>query len=614
MPRGYPIPVDIIRRVQDLRRLFPFIRPYSQLLVLAFVLLAVTSAVETGIVLLLGPLFNQWAGIPLGPEGGFVDKFAFLRDLLGIGEDNFTRIAVALVIFSFLKGVFLYFAEYSMSYTGQRVVADLRKRLYGHLLGQSLSFFALNPTGRLMSRLVVDTERLQLMVSRMLTDLMRQVSLFVCFLILMIYIDWLLSLFAFVVAPLVVALALTLGRRVRRAGQESQENLEEMSHLLQETIAGHRTVKAFCMEEYEAGRFRELNRLQVRVNVQAARIGALGSPVTELIGYVSFVPFLLYAHSQIQQGFSLGAFVVFIVALFRLYEPVRKLSRMHLHFQHGFAASTRIFQLLDTRQEVARVPDAPPLALLSREIRFEDVTFTYEDGATAALQDIDLSIRQGEVVALVGPSGAGKTTLASLIPRFLDVSRGRVAIDGTDIRQVDLDSLRDQVAMVTQEVFLFNDTVRDNIGYGRENCSREEIEEAARAAFIHDVVTALPSGYETDIGEWGEKLSGGQRQRLAIARAILKQAPILILDEATSALDSESERLVQEALDHLMANCTTLVIAHRLSTIQRADRIVVMDSGRIVEQGDHRTLLKTSGLYRRLYQLQFSAPGVGGND
>ena len=401
---------------------------------MAFALLAVTSAVEIGIVLLLGPLFNQWAGIPLGPEGGFVDKFAFLRDLLGIGDGDFTRIAVALVIFSLLKGVFLYFAEYSMSYTGQRVVADLRKRLYGHLLHQSLSFFALNPTGRLMSRLVVDTERLQLMVSRMLSDLMRQVSLFVCFLVLMIYIDWLLSLFAFVVGPLVVGLALALGRRVRRAGQESQENLEEMSHLLQETIAGHRTVKAFCMEEYEADRFRELNRRQVRVNVQAARIGALGSPLTELIGYVSFVPFLLYAHSQIQQGFSLGAFVVFIVALFRLYEPVRKLSRMHLHFQHGFAASTRIFQLLDTRQEVSRVPGAPPLAPLSREIRFQDVAFTYQEGAAAALQEVDLSIRRGDVVALVGPSGAGKTTLASLIPRFFDVSRGRVAIDGTDIR------------------------------------------------------------------------------------------------------------------------------------------------------------------------------------
>ena len=610
MSRGGPIPIGIIRTVRDLRRLFPFIRPYSPLLVLSLVLLTVTSAVETGIVLLLGPLFNQWAGIPLGPEGGFVDKFAFLRDLLGIGEDNFTRIAVALVCFSLLKGVFLYLAEYSMSYTGQRVVADLRKRLYGHLLDQSLSFFAVNPTGRLMSRLVVDTERLQLMVSRMLTDLMRQVSLFVCFLVLMIYIDWRLSLFAFVVAPLVVGLALALGRRVRRAGQESQENLEEMSHLLQETIAGHRTVKAFCMEDYEAGRFHELNRRQVRVNVQAARIGALGSPLTELIGYVSFVPFLLYAHSQIQQGFSLGAFVVFIVALFRLYEPVRKLSRMHLHFQHGFAASTRIFQLLDTRQEVARVPDAPPLASLSREIRFEDVAFSYREGAAAALQDVELSIRRGEVVALVGPSGAGKTTLASLIPRFFDVSRGRVSIDGTDIRRVDLDSLRNQVAVVTQEVFLFNDTVRDNIGYGRENCSREEIEEAARAAFIHDVITALPSGYETDIGEWGEKLSGGQRQRLAIARAILKKAPILILDEATSALDSESERLVQEALDRLMANCTTLVIAHRLSTIRRADRIVVMDSGRIVERGDHRTLLKRSGLYRRLHQLQFSAPGA----
>ena len=592
--------------MSDLHQLFPYIRPHAPLLVLALVLLVFTGAFETGIVMLLGPIFNQWVPVSLGSDGSFEDKFGFLRRILGLEENGFFKIALYLVSFAFLKGVFLYCAEYSMSYTGYHIVANLRKQLYSHLLDQSLSFFAINPTGRLMSRIIADTERLQLVVSRMLTDFMRQVSLFVYFLVLMIYIDWRLALFSFVAAPLVVLIVIALGRRIRKAGQQSQENLEEMSQLLQESIAGQRTVKAFCMEEYERERFQDLNRHQVRVNVRAARVGALGSPLTEFIGYVSFVPFLLYANHSIQRGFTLGAFVVFIVALFRLYEPVRKLSRMHLHFQHGFAASTRIFQLLATHAEVPRFLGAGRLAPLSSEIRFEGVSFSYEKGDVAALRDVDLSIFKGQLVALVGPSGAGKTTLVNLIPRFYEVTQGSVNIDGQDVRQVDLTSLRDQVSMVTQEVFLFNDTIQANIGYGCEKSSLEEIVEAAKGAFIHDVIIALPDGYNTEIGEWGEKLSGGQRQRLAIARAILKRAPILILDEATSALDSESERLVQEALEHLMGNCTTVVIAHRLSTIQKADSIVILDSGRIVGQGEHRALLERSKLYRRLHELQFS--------
>jgi subfamily B ATP-binding cassette protein MsbA len=303
--------------------------------------------------------------------------------------------------------------------------------------------------------------------------------------------------------------------------------------------------------------------------------------------------------------------VVFVAALFRLYEPVRKLSRMHLIFQQAFASSTRIFELLDTHIEIQDAPGARELAPIQKEIAFEEVSFHYKGPESQlVLRDIDLTISKGEIVALVGSSGSGKSSLASLIPRFFDVAAGRIAIDGQDIREVSMESLRRQIAIVTQETFLFNDTLKNNIAYGREDCTLEDIEAAARAAFIHDFITELPQGYATIIGERGQLVSGGQRQRIAIARAILKGAPVLILDEATSALDSESERLVQEALYNLMQHCTTLVIAHRLSTVRQADRIVVLEAGRIVESGNHETLLEFSGVYRKLYDLQFADVGL----
>ncbi len=592
--------------MDDIRKLLPYIRPNLYLLISALVLLVASGALETVIIMLLAPIFDTGFGAQAMTDG----KFDWLQRYWGL--DRLDRIALVLVMFSLFKGIFLYFAEYSMSYSGQRIVAALRKQLYGHLLDQSPAFYARNPTGKLIARIVTDTERLQETMSKTLTDFLRQIILLLCFLGLVFYTNWRLALLSFLIAPLVLLISLKLGRRIRQVSWRSQENLSEISHLLQETIAGHRVVQAFGMEKYEKKRFKHSTDQLVRVNLKAARITALNSPLIEFIGYVSFVPFLLYANYQISQGLTVGTFVVFVAALFRLFEPVRKLSRMHLHFQQAFASANRIFELLETHVEIKNRAGAKKLGRIQGEIVFEKVFFSYDhQEGVPVLEDIDLEIMPGEIVALVGSSGSGKTSLVSLIPRFYDVDQGRITIDGIDVREAQLLSLRRQFAMVTQETFLFNDTVRNNIAYGREYSSLEEIIEAARAAFIHDFIHSLPRGYETVIGERGQRFSGGQRQRVAIARAILKNAPILILDEATSALDSESERLVQGALCNLMQNRSTLVIAHRLSTVRMADRIAVMESGKIVEMGCHDSLLQRSGMYRKLYDLQFTDVPIG---
>ena len=592
--------------MNDLRRLFPYIRPNIHLLIVSLLLLVASGALETVVIMLLAPIFNQLSS-SAGMASSGSDKFAFLQPLLGLSQNSLVRVAFFLVLFSFFKGIFLYLAEYAMSYSGQQVVAALRKRLNSHLLDQSMAFYAGQPTGKLMARVIADSERLQETVSRTLTDFFRQVLLLLFFLALVFYTDWKLALLSFLIGPLVLWITVKLGHRMRQVSWRSQENLSEISRTLQETIVGQRIVKAFGMEEFERRRFDESTDRLVRANLKVARISALSSPLVEFIGYVSFVPFLLYAHYEINRGFTLGAFVVFVAALFRLYEPVRKLSRMHLNFQQAFASSSRIFELLDTHIEIKDNPEARELSPIQHEIAFDNVSFRYQEpDSQPVLTGIDLVIQKGEIVALVGSSGAGKSTVAGLIPRFYDVTSGRITIDGSDIRQVTLLSLRQQIAMVTQETFLFDDTIRNNIAYGRKDCTREEIMEAARAACIHDFFLNLPQGYDTVVGERGQRLSGGERQRIAIARAILKDAPVLILDEATSALDSESERLVQEALYNLMQNRTTLVIAHRLSTVRAAHRIVVMEGGGIVEIGNHDSLLERSGVYRKLHDLQFA--------
>ncbi len=591
----------------DIRKLFPYIRPYLPALFAALILLTGSGLLEATIVMMLEPVFNLMSSAGFGAPVAVAPRFGFLQDWLGLyGDGALARIALFLILFSFLKGVFLYCSEYLMVYAGQSVVAALRKRLFGHLLDQSLVFFSANSTGQLIARVISDTERLQEAVSNKFADFFRQVILLLAFLGIVFYIDWKLSLLTFLIAPVVLLITVNLGRRVRKLSWKSQQNISDLSNALQETITGQRIVKTFGMESYERNRFDRLTDRLVGLNLRTTRLTALNSPLMEFMGYLLFAPFLLYASFRITQGASVGAFVSFVVTLFKLYEPIRKLSRMHLEFQQAFACSSRIFELLATPVEVIDRAGAVEMPALRSEIAFERVSFQYDDGKELpVLRSVDLTIRKGEIVALVGGSGAGKTTLASLIPRFYDVTEGCIRIDGTDIRDVTQESLRRWISIVSQDTFLFNDTLRANIAYGREACSMEEIREAARAAFVEEFVETLPEGYETVIGERGQLLSGGQRQRIAIARAILKQAPILILDEATSSLDSASERLVQQALQNLMKNCTTLVIAHRLSTVRRADRIVVLEAGSIVEIGSHDSLMAGSGIYRRLYDLQF---------
>ena len=603
----------------EIRNLFPFTRPYLPWLALALVLLTASGVLEALIVLLLEPVINLWSG------GGAtrISQFDFLRSLLdslrgwiGLDQGNqLVGIALLLILFSLLKGVSLYLSEYLMVYSGQNVVAQLRKTLFAGLLDHSLSFYTRHSTGHLMARIVSDTERLQEAVSKQLADSTRQVILLVTFLVVVFVIDWKLTLFSLAVLPVVLWLTVRMGQRVHRLTWDGQQRVADLSHSLQEAIAGQRIVKAFGMESYERERFRGLADRLVSINLKNTRVTALSSPLMEFIGYLVFAPFLLYINWQIASGVSLGAFVAFVVALFKLYEPLRKLSRMHLHFQQAFACANRIFELLHLPPEIQDRPGAADLAPFRRELRFQDVGFSFGEDVPV-LTSINLTIRRGEIVAVVGKSGAGKSTLASLILRFHDVSQGRITIDGSDLREVTQASVRGQIALVSQDTFLFNDTVRNNIAYGRRNCPFDRILEAARAANCHDFIQGFPDGYDTVIGERGHRLSGGQRQRIAIARAVLKGAPILILDEATSALDGASEKLVQEALNRLMSHCTTLVIAHRLSTVRRADRIIVLDQGRIVEQGVHADLMAGAGIYRELYQLQGLRPTevAGGKD
>ena len=603
----------------EIRNLFPFTRPYLPLLALALVLLTISGALEALIVLLLEPVINLWSGAGTTR----ISQFDFLRNLLdflpsllGLDQGNeLVGIALLLVLFSLIKGLSLYLSEYLMVYSGQKVVAQLRKTLFAGLLDHSLSFYTRHSTGHLMARIVSDTERLQEAVSKQLADGFRQLILLVTFLTVVFVIDWKLSLFSLAVLPVVLWLTVKMGKRVHRLTWDGQQRVADLSHSLQEAIAGQRIVKAFGMESYERERFRGLADRLVSINLKNTRVTALSSPLMEFIGYLVFAPFLLYINWQIASGVSLGAFVAFVVALFKLYEPLRKLSRMHLHFQQAFACASRIFELLQLPPEIQDRPGAADLAPFRRELRFQDVNFSFGEDVPV-LTSINLTIRQGEIVAVVGKSGAGKSTLASLILRFYDVTEGRVTIDGSDLREVTQASVRRQIALVSQDTFLFNDTVRNNIAYGRNDCRSDRILEASRAANCHDFVEGFPQGYDTVIGERGHRLSGGQRQRIAIARAVLKGAPILILDEATSALDGASEKLVQEALNRLMSHCTTLVIAHRLSTVRRADRIIVLDGGRIVEQGVHAKLMARAGIYRQLYQLQDLRPTevAGGQD
>jgi subfamily B ATP-binding cassette protein MsbA len=521
-------------------------------------------------------------------------------------QQEVALIAWGIVAVYLLKGIGSYVSSYLMADVGQRVVMDLRNDLYRHILGQSAGFFAHGATGRLLSRINNDVGQVQQAVSETAGDLARETLSLVGFAGLLLYYDARLTLVCLTGAPLIVYPLIRLGQRVRRTTRRSQEALEQLSHLSSEAFTGHRIVKAFGTEKHEADKFTRAGYHLFRTNMKVTAALSTLPPFMELIGGLGMAAALVYGSAQIADNrLTTGQFALFISTLFLMYGPAKKLSRVNANLQQAIAASERIFELLDTHSEVKEQPGAGPLAPFQHVIEFKDVGFGYDDGPGRILRGVSFPVRAGQMVAIVGRSGAGKTTLVNLLPRFYDVSTGSILIDDVDIREVTLMSLRKQIGIVTQDTVLFDDSVATNIAYGSPAATPREIEAAARAANAHDFIAALPRAYDTMIGERGQRLSGGQRQRLAIARALLKNAPILVLDEATSALDTESELLVQEALANLMLNRTSFVIAHRLSTIRRADAIIVLERGRVVEIGRHDDLLaRPDGAYATLYQLQ----------
>jgi ATP-binding cassette, subfamily B, bacterial MsbA len=524
----------------------------------------------------------------------------------GIKVDLRTWSIAVLVIYLF-KGLGAYFSTYLMTDVGQRVVRDLRDRLFRHILNQSAAFFSRRTSGQLLSGVTNDVQQIQVAVSETVGDLLREGLSIFGFACLMFYYDYKLALVVVTGAPIVVYPLVRLGQRVRRTSRRVQEELAYLSHITIEAFTGHRIVKAFGAEAHEASRFRRASERLYRTNLKVTSTVSVLPPLMEFLGGVAVVGLISYgSHKIAAGGMTQGDFFSFVVAAFMMYGPIKKLSRVNTNLQQAIAASERIFELLDTHSEVKERPGAAALQPVRDGIEFRDVSFQYEDGSGKyVLRDVSFSADAGQVIAIVGLSGAGKTTLVNLIPRFFDVKSGAILMDGVDVRDVTLTSLRSQIGIVTQETVLFDETIANNIAYGSPEASRAGIEAAARAAHAHEFIVTLPEQYETWIGERGQRLSGGQRQRLAIARALLKNSPILILDEATSSLDAESERLVQEALANLMRDRTSFVIAHRLSTVRRADKIIALERGRVAEIGRHEELLaRPAGVYAKLYAQQ----------
>jgi subfamily B ATP-binding cassette protein MsbA len=568
-------------------RLIRYLKPYRIRLVAAFVCALLVAGLSGAYAWLVRPVL----------DGLFISK----------DERLLVVLPLAILAVAILKGVFNYGQNYLMNYIGNQVIADIREQLFLKLVHLPIRYHDTNSSGRLVSRVINDVSLMANAVAGVLKDLFQQGLTFLAMMGVIFYQNWKLAIVSVIVVPISVTVMVRMGRKLRGLATRGQERMGDMASTLQEALAGIRMVKSFGREEEEARRFTTSNKAFVHTTMKAIQVSSLGSSHMEVIGVLGVAGIIWYGgYLVIHDEMTPGAFFSFLAAMFMAYSPIRRLSGANNTVQQALAAAERVFGVLDMETEQEANQGRVDIPAIAKSLEFRDVSFRYDGHTLSALNGVALTIRAGEIVAFVGSSGSGKTTLVSLLPRFYEPTQGGILIDGVNLRDCTLRSLRAQIGIVSQEVVLFDDTVRNNIAYGRSGASDDDVARAAALAYAHEFIIRLPDGYNTLIGERGLKLSGGERQRLAIARAILRDPPILILDEATSALDTESERVVQMALANLMRNRTTLVIAHRLSTIQNADRIVVLDRGRVMEIGSHDELLRHGGIYKRLYSMQFA--------